>query len=500
MTSTLCFRLNADSKVGTGHLMRCIAVALRLRSNIDIVFFCNESPIVRAMLEKYGFDLTLISGGTDETDAEQCLSAMRKVGSSTLLLDSYSHTDRYIQMLRRAKISVIAFDDLGDRPLFPTLLINTNLYADSLSYPAKPGTRYFVGPSYHVIRGEFERYVRSSLTYSRVRHVLFTFGGADPLNHTLRALNSFILAIKNRNAASYSLTILVGGANRNFGELSERVATLCQEIPKLSIRLVCNPSNVAPLFSSSEVVVSSAGTTALELAFLRIPMILVPIAKNQIRVADSFAKCGAGIVVSPHTIDSLGDIILSLLSHRAQRRSLMDACKKLRIGCDSEKFLGALKGYCTPMVFRRAELGDARRLYVWRNDPQTRLNSFSPKKIAYKDHLGWFRSSLHNPSRVILIAGSGGRLVGTIRFDFDSKGGAEMSITVARAMRKKGMGSQLLSSGCHYAAEILHLRTLVARTKPENIASQKAFWYSGFHYVTREPVVVMKRSLSLLTA
>jgi len=125
------------------------------------------------------------------------------------------------------------------------------------------------------------------------------------------------------------------------------------------------------------------------------------------------------------------------------------------------------------MRLRPATPDDAQALFDWRNDPVTRAMSVSRDPVDWQTHLDWFRSALQSPVRSILIAEDGVRL-GTIRLDKDIR--TEVSITLAPAARGHGL-----------AAQILRLATdgrgpFVARIRPDNAASRRAFEAAGFHY------------------
>lgn len=125
------------------------------------------------------------------------------------------------------------------------------------------------------------------------------------------------------------------------------------------------------------------------------------------------------------------------------------------------------------MKLRAANLDDAQLLFDWRNDPVTRAMSLSRDPVTWEGHLAWLKSALASPVRSILIAEDGVPL-GTVRLDKDIR--TEISITLAPAARGHGL-----------AAPILRLATdglgpFVARIRPDNIASRKAFEAAGFTY------------------
>jgi RimJ/RimL family protein N-acetyltransferase len=125
------------------------------------------------------------------------------------------------------------------------------------------------------------------------------------------------------------------------------------------------------------------------------------------------------------------------------------------------------------MKLRPATAKDAQALFDWRNDPVTRAMSVSGDPVDWEEHLLWLESALASPVRSILIA-EDGVPHGTVRLDRDIR--TEVSITLAPSARGLGL-----------AAPILRLATdgrgpFVARIRPDNAASRRAFEAAGFTY------------------
>lgn len=162
---------------------------------------------------------------------------------------------------------------------------------------------------------------------------------------------------------------------------------------------------------------------------------------------------------------------------------------------------------------RKATEEDARLLYEWRNDPLVRQNSFHTEEIAYADHLQWFARMLQDPDSRQFILVVGEEPAGQVRLHrVSSEGEAgeaavwEISYSIARAFRGQGLGRQMLRLVEHEArtgaknsrnpiekgdrnksgenGQQEQRRTLcqvmLARVKPENLASLRIFRELGY--------------------
>lgn len=130
---------------------------------------------------------------------------------------------------------------------------------------------------------------------------------------------------------------------------------------------------------------------------------------------------------------------------------------------------------------RRATQDDAKRVWEWACDPETRAMSFHSDPIPWSDHSCWYSARLADENSLLLIAeDQGGGPVGIARFEVDGDR-AVVGVTVSPIHRGKGLAARLIGM----ATETLFARypdvTLVdAFIKPDNTASLRAFSRAGY--------------------
>ncbi len=145
------------------------------------------------------------------------------------------------------------------------------------------------------------------------------------------------------------------------------------------------------------------------------------------------------------------------------------------------------------MNFRPATIEDARMLFDWRNDQQTRANSLTTDEVVWESHLQWLEKSLKNPHRKILIAEKDGVAIGTVRADgllgnpASDGGTVELSWTVAPSERGKGLGREMVVAAAEmFLSQISSGEQLVAKIKMQNTASIKIAEAAGFVSVSED--------------
>lgn len=129
------------------------------------------------------------------------------------------------------------------------------------------------------------------------------------------------------------------------------------------------------------------------------------------------------------------------------------------------------------VYLRPADREDAQIILEWRNDQQTRENSFSKDVIDSDTHLKWFEAKLADADCFLYILMDEDERVGQIRIDRVNAIG-EVSYMIAPAKRGRGYGKQILK----LAAEEMEgkVRVLVGLVESANEASRKCFVSDGY--------------------
>lgn len=135
----------------------------------------------------------------------------------------------------------------------------------------------------------------------------------------------------------------------------------------------------------------------------------------------------------------------------------------------------------TMLSFRPVEWNDRDLLLEWRNDAVTRANSITNTTIASSVHETWLRNSLTDPKRKLMIIEHEHLPIGVLRFDATEDGRVEVSLHLAPASRRKGLGQLALRQCGDLATEWFpQAIEVLAKVKRDNAASRRAFQGAGF--------------------
>lgn len=133
------------------------------------------------------------------------------------------------------------------------------------------------------------------------------------------------------------------------------------------------------------------------------------------------------------------------------------------------------------MVFLlKATLSDIDLLYEWANDHVVRENSFSTEPISYDTHVEWFNRIMTDDSVALYIMMERNIPVGQIRLNIDGNE-AEISYSISANFRGKGYGRKILQLiADEVQRNFHHIKTLVAKVKPDNRSSRRLFESEGY--------------------
>jgi UDP-2,4-diacetamido-2,4,6-trideoxy-beta-L-altropyranose hydrolase len=473
---TLLVRADASVAIGTGHVMRCIALAQAWQdAGGRAVFAMAElTAAVRGRIAAESCEIAEISAslGTAE-DAVQTIDLARQETCEWVVVDGYQFGADYQHALKSAGFKVIVLDDYGHtQHYWADLVLNQNVSASESLYESRDEkTQLLLGPRYCLLRREFSKWRDWRREVAPIGHrVLVTMGGSDPTNITSRVLEALGLVRINE----LETIVVVGGSNPHADsiQLADRGAK--------NINLRRNVTNMAELMAWADVAVSSAGTTCWELCLLALPSLLIDVAENQSALARELGRLRCAIHLgTPDELsaEQIAGQVEKLLGSEEMRRALSIRCRELVDGLGAQRVVSAMR---VNLQLRPAREADCRLLWGWANDPQVRAAAFSSAPIPWEQHMAWFASKMKDPNCQVLIAEDGeGTPVGQFRVDWQSDLDGDIDVSVASEFRGTGNGSMLIDVGSSRAfvekGERLH-----AFVKVENQASRHAFERAGF--------------------
>ena len=476
MNETVIFRADASTEIGTGHVMRSLALAQGWqRAGGQAIFAQAEStPSLDRRLCSEGIDLVRLETvpGSSE-DAAQTLAQARTHEASWIIADGYCFRAAWQKQIKDAGFRLLLVDDYGHAEhYYADLVLNQNLHAQAGLYAQRqPHTRLLLGTGYAQLRREFLEWRTWRREIPPVAcKVLVTLGGADPDNVTGKVIQA-LACLRDVEAV-----VIVGGSNPNLTSLQSAIRN-----SQSAIRLVVDIANMPELMTWADVGVSAGGFTSWELAFMGLPSIVIVIAANQTVVAAALDREGVTVNLGEHaqvSVEQIAAALQSVLADSGRRARMSRRGRVLVDGLGVDKVITRMREAL--LTLRRANEADCRLIWEWANDPEVRAVSFSSDPIPWENHVRWYEAKWRDPNCLFYVAtNSSGNPIGQIRYDITEYEGV-VSVSLAKAVRGKGYGSALITRGveeffAESSANVVH-----AYIKLDNQTSGRAFEKAGF--------------------
>lgn len=479
MAPLLIIRADADVATGSGHVMRCLALAKEWQEHGGEAIFwgrINAGPL-RERIAAEGCRLRLLPAlHPDPADLAAVVAWLREEHGQPgwVVLDGYHFDAGYHDAIRALGWSLLVVDDYAHLPEYHAdILLNPNAHAEELSYNTDAETLRLLGTRFAPLRREF--YLarqQERIVADRGCRILVTMGGADQDNVCGRVVDALLAMGRN----DLEVKIVSGSLNPHRQDLAKRL-----EKALFEAELLVAVAEMAPLMQWADLAISAAGSTCWELATLGVPMLVTVLAENQERVAASLEAHGTAINLGwfhAWQPGQVAGVIEGLLADQEQRRRMGENGRWLVDGRGSERLVHAM--HAVHFSLRLATVEDCALVYQWANDPQARAASFRPAFISREEHCRWFAERLADPAHVFFLAiTADDRPLGQIRFAVD-RDEAMISISLAKDFRGAGLGPRLIRHACRLVMDAKSLRKIRALIKEENSSSIQAFSRAGF--------------------
>lgn len=331
----ITFRTDASLTIGTGHVMRCLTLAMALkRKGAEVLFVCREHPgylceeiatrgfmVARmpVMSERLTDNTTSEAdlpdhahwlGASWKQDAEETRQEINKTFSTTdwLIVDHYALDARWETVLRPHAKRLMVIDDLADRSHDCDLLLDQNLIAGMESRYnglVSLGCTCLLGPSYALLRPQFaEAREKLRTRDGSVRRILVSFGGGDSSAEILKASG----ALRRLNKPDIAVDVVMRRADHAVAD------AVHSELPGAVVHSYVG--DMATLMIAADLTLGAAGSTTWERCCVGLPALTVSLAPNQDPIGASVGKLGAALHLgrsSEVTVDVMERAIRKLI-------------------------------------------------------------------------------------------------------------------------------------------------------------------------------------------
>lgn len=295
------FRVDGGGEMGMGHVLRSLAVAealTKIAPHADVCFLMRaEPPEGIQHIARLGYPVRVAPG--DELTA--LVDVIRDYSPNIIVNDRPFLEKEYLSALAglgAATVNLVdSLDDIENPSELASIIIAT------MQEGEVELDDYHAGPAFAILRDSFQKNAGASMTTPHDgKRVVLSFGGSDPQNFTMKALEAL------DDIRGLEVTVVLGPA---YG-YREQLDAL---VPKLSYRpdVLKNVEHMADVLVESDLVLCSGGMTVFEIAALGRPGMVLCQNRRERERMDGFSRYG--------TIEHLGlgtDVSVEEISRNAK--------------------------------------------------------------------------------------------------------------------------------------------------------------------------------------
>lgn len=276
----IAFRIEANEKIGMGHLMRCLTIIRELKRNNTESTIYSSSAIDKKLIYNISDYVKINTKAFSSEDAYIVAGYMNKRKESILFVDSYEVTAQYLQSLKKYQ-RVILTDSFCDFDI--EMVIQPNAFLEQEIKNEGNADIYLRGLTYQPIRNDF--FLNSVEIKEKVTNLLILSGGTFPKLFCMKMIEEIYKWGKIE-----TISIVLG-----YCVSDSEYEALKKKFENCNLRIYRNVSNMSEIMSKNDVVISACGSTIYEIMACGLPVIVYSMADNQRYVLEKL-QSEAGIL------------------------------------------------------------------------------------------------------------------------------------------------------------------------------------------------------------
>lgn len=283
IASSLLIRADANVAIGTGHVMRCLALAQAWQdAGGRAIFAVAEAPAALELrLKSEGFPVERVVQLPGEiADAQATAELARRLHCSWLVVDGDRFGVSFLRSAQSPGLRLLLIDDFAQRESFPAdLILNPNLGVSESDYKKHSVVApLLLGEKYALLRREFAASLSPRIFPEQASNILVTMGGSDPENLAPKIVDSLA-------QSGFAITVVAGPGYPHVSDISR--------FDSRNVRVLSNSSNMAEIMAGSDLAVVVSGGTLWELLSMGCPILSYARNPVQARVVEALEAIGA---------------------------------------------------------------------------------------------------------------------------------------------------------------------------------------------------------------
>jgi UDP-2,4-diacetamido-2,4,6-trideoxy-beta-L-altropyranose hydrolase len=332
----MIFRADAYTEIGTGHVMRSLALANVCRETDIATRFLGriEDETLLARIKNCGHEFSPLEAGSEERWLQLINQKVNWV-----VLDGYGFGLQNHHMIRDAGVKLLVIDDMANLDAYEAdVILNQNFHADAANYHLASEAKMLMGPKFALLRQEFLGR-RPSVRQTETKRLLVTLGGSDPQGAGLQVIE----ALAKIYDTLFEVRLIAGSSNPHLGQLMAAAELVQARGHKIDV--LHYTEDMPGEMAWADFAVIAAGSTSLEIAYMGLPSLVLTLADNQVPIAAAMQTSGVAESLGWYdtiTTDTLSAAIVSLSKDTPRRQAMTIQGQSLVDGLGARRVVEAM--------------------------------------------------------------------------------------------------------------------------------------------------------------
>jgi len=333
----IVFRADGSSTTGLGHLYRLFSLVEIVKHSIDFVFLTHETSTESVIPE--GYNTAIIPNAITIENEPTWLAHNFSSENHIIIADGYQFIASYQKAIKEVGYHLIYIDDLAQEHMYADVVINHSPYIQEKHYTKESYTKLALGTKYALLRPLFLEEAEKIKIIKAIDTAFVCFGGADPINLTLKAVNG-LLQIKSFK----NIHIVLGGAYKHLEIFDLEV----KHSHKIKTYKNLSEEELIKVMQQCNFAIAPASTILYELSCVKMPILSGYYVDNQELIYKGFLDSKAiykGENMKNHQASDFKDRI-ELILKQHQFNQQIEAQKALFDAKIASRHLNLIKNVC----------------------------------------------------------------------------------------------------------------------------------------------------------
>lgn len=320
-------RADASIEIGTGHIMRCLALLEAFPKETNVSFLCYSLlPHLEKLIQKKGYAIEKLPN----------LLAPLSNTYDVLVIDHYKLNAEWEEEAKQKAKKTLVIEDTPNRPHHSDLLLDQNFSLNEQRYDhfLKTSAKTLLGPKYALLRNEIrEKRKNLERSFGPLKSLFISMGGVDPGGTTLKVLRAIPSLDKYE-----TVQVVTTSANPHLAELKKFA------LSHDNVQLHIDSPHYFSLMKDADLAIAAGGSSTWERLCLGLPTIQLVLFDNQLELTQQLhaEKYVMAIGLGKEKWEVELPATLKTLESPEERKAYAERGMKLVDGLGSERVFSAL--------------------------------------------------------------------------------------------------------------------------------------------------------------